>query len=79
MNRFFNLDHSLSQQKMHDLISSVPLNKLTSYIQQLRSFLPEATLVGEQVGYVYDDYVITFLEKALVIDWDKLNPKVSSM
>ena len=66
---------------MHDLISSVPLNKLTSYIQQLRSFLPEAALVGDQVEYaaVYDDYVINFLEKALVIDWDKLSPKVSSL
>lgn len=68
---------------------SVPLNKMTSYIQQLRSFLPEATTFMakrreskqdekvEDLKYQDDeDYVTTFMDTALVTDWDKLSPKV---
>lgn len=85
-------DTSTSEQiKEDDHVTSDTLNKLTLYIQQLRSFLPEAPSSvsrrgGEEEGVTEtltsehkdsEDYVTTFMDKALVSDWDRVNPKVS--
>ena len=79
-------DNSTSGQILEDdHVTSDTLNKLTLYIQQLRTFLPEApSLVsrkgGEEDGVTQhkdnEDYVTTFMDKALVSDWDRVNPKV---
>lgn len=72
--------------------SYVSLSDLTSYVQQLRSFLPKATVMlrrellgtdpmeGEGSGLfeedLNEDYVTEFLSQDLVADWNKLSPKV---
>jgi hypothetical protein len=65
----------------------VPLSKLASYIQQLRSFLPESTGRRGDINRVIEakdqvhaeDFVTAFMDSALVTDWDKLSPKVSGV
>ena len=70
-----------------DVHSSTPLMDLTSYIQQLRSFLPKVTAAFVRRGeeeYQEDvvteerneDYFATFMDQTLVMAWDKMNPKV---
>ena len=76
-----------SEQKSTDENGPVSLTNLASYIQQLRSFLPKAMIAiakrdeeevrEKQRGDTEcEDYVAAFLDKAIVNDWDKLNPKV---
>lgn len=67
---------------------SIPLNKLTSYVQQLRSFLPDATTFLTRRESKQDermettrheeceDYVTALMDSALVTDWNKLSPEV---
>ena len=66
-------------------VTSLPLKKLTSYVQQLRSFLPDTVRrEGRQedrkkdssFSELEENYVSMFIDKSLVTDWDKLNPKV---
>ncbi len=65
-----------------DFVTSLLLRKLTSYIQQLRSFLPDPAKRGEgrqeerRPNEHEENYVSAFIDRALVADWDKLNPKV---
>jgi len=70
----------------------VSLNDLTSYVQQLRNFLPKATAMlrrdqqgleeGEGSGLweedPEEDYITEFLSPAQITDWNKLSPKVGS-
>ncbi len=82
----------LGQSEEESTHSYVSLSDLTSYVQQLRSFLPKATMMlrrdhhgTEQVeeegsGLLEEggseDYVTEFLSHDLVADWNKLSPKV---
>ena len=71
-----------------DFSTTLPLRKLTSYIQCLRSFLPDPSVARRGEGRQEERkedlnlneqdelYVATFIDRALVTDWDKLNPKV---
>ena len=77
------LDESKAEHKT--IAVSVPLGTLTSYIQQLRAFLPEAVgakrddeLVEENISVHKEElsHVTGFLDRAVVVDWDKLSPKV---
>ena len=66
------------------------LSDLTSYVQQLRNFLPKATVMlrrdqhgleeGEGSGLwdddLEEDYITEFLSPAQVADWNKLSSKV---
>lgn len=81
-----------SQLEHSAVTTSLPLKTLTSYIQQLRTFLPEAAPItarrdeGKQEGAEEEglhndfkervDYVTGFIDKALMTDWDKLDTKV---